>query len=143
MINLLNQLLSIEVKMQLMNLLKQFLKNINIAKKIIEEYFNKNLITTEEEENVFQKNNNCWICKTFINNDEEKVRDHCHVTSKFRCDTHESCNLNLKFSKKVPVIFHNLRGYVSDLIFNEFDKLDVKIKGNTKWIRKIHGSLFK
>ena len=32
MINLLNQLLYIEVKMQLMNLLKQFLKNINIAK---------------------------------------------------------------------------------------------------------------
>ena len=32
-INLLNQLLSIEVKMQLMNLLKQFLNNINIAKK--------------------------------------------------------------------------------------------------------------
>ena len=32
-IDLLNQLLSIEVKMQLMNLLKQFLKNINIVKK--------------------------------------------------------------------------------------------------------------
>ena len=33
MINLLNQLLYIEAKMQLMNLLKQFMKNINIAKK--------------------------------------------------------------------------------------------------------------
>ena len=33
MINLLNQLLFIGIKMQLMNLLKQFLKNINIAKK--------------------------------------------------------------------------------------------------------------
>ena len=33
MIGLLNQLLFIEVKMQLMNLLKQFLRNINIAKK--------------------------------------------------------------------------------------------------------------
>ena len=33
MIDLLSQLLFIEVKMQLMNLLKQFLKNINIAKK--------------------------------------------------------------------------------------------------------------
>ena len=52
-INLLDQLLYKGVKMQLMNLLKQFLKNINIAKKIIEEYFHKNLITTEEEENFF------------------------------------------------------------------------------------------
>ena len=33
MINLLNQLLYIEVKIQLMNLLKQFLKNMNIEKK--------------------------------------------------------------------------------------------------------------
>ena len=41
----------------------------------MEEYFDKNLIMTEEEENLFQKSNNCWICKKFINNDKEKVRD--------------------------------------------------------------------
>ena len=41
-----------------MNLLKQFLKNINIVKKIMKEYFNKNLILTEKEENLFQKSNN-------------------------------------------------------------------------------------
>ena len=37
-------------------------------------------------------------------------------------------NLNFKLTKKVPVIFHNLRSYDSHLIFNELDKLDVKIK---------------
>ena len=41
---------------------------------------------TEEGENLFQKSNSCWICKKLIDNDEEKVRDHCHVTGKFwRC----------------------------------------------------------
>ena len=95
MINLLSQLLYIEMKMQLMNLLKKFLKNINIAKKIIKEYFNKNLIMTEEEENLFQKSNNCWIYKKFINNNnKEKVRDHCHVTSNFRGAAHRNCNVN-------------------------------------------------
>ena len=93
----------------------------------MKEYFNKNLIMTEEEQNLFQKSNKCWICKRFINNHEEKVRDHCHVTSKFRGAAHESCNLNLKLTKKVPVIFHNLRDYDSHLIFNEIDKFDVKI----------------
>ena len=46
--------------------------------------FNKKLIMTEEGENLFQKSNSCWICKKLIDNVEEKVRDHCHVTGKFR-----------------------------------------------------------
>ena len=62
-----------------------------------------------------------------INNDEEKVRDHCHATGKFRVAAHWDCNINFQLTKKVPVIFHNLRGYDSHLIFNELDKFDVKI----------------
>ena len=34
---------------------------------------------------------------------------------------------NLQLTKKVPVIFHNLRGYNGHLIFNELSKFDVKI----------------
>ena len=34
---------------------------------------------------------------------------------------------NFELIKKVPVIFHNLRGYDSLLIFNGLDKLDVQI----------------
>ena len=60
----------------------------------MDEYFNKNLIMTEEEENLFQKSNNCWICKKFISNDEDKVRNHFHVTGKLRGAAHESSNLN-------------------------------------------------
>ena len=90
-------------------------------------HFNKNLIMSEKEEHLFQQSNSCWICKKLIDNDEEKVRDHCHVTGKFRDAAHGSCNINLQLNKKVPLIFHNLRGYDSHLIFNELDKFDVKI----------------
>ena len=38
---------------------------------------------TEEEENLFQKSNSCWICQKLIDNDEEKVRDHCPIEGKF------------------------------------------------------------
>ena len=89
-------------------------------------YFNKNLIMSEEE-HLFQKINNCWICKKLIDNNEEKVRDHCHVTGKFRGAAHWNCNINFQLTKKVPVIFYNLRGCNSRLIFNELDKSDVKI----------------
>ena len=94
----------------------------------MKKHFDKKLIMTEEEENLFQKSNSCWICKKLIDNDEEKVRDHCHVTGKFRGAAHWNCNINFQLTKKVPVIFHNLRGYDSHLIFNELTKFDVKTK---------------
>ena len=109
--------------MQLMNLLNQFLRSINFAKKVINKHFNKNLITSEEEEHLFQQNNNCWISKKLIDNDEEKAKDHCHVTGKFRGAAHWDCNINFQLTKKVPVIFHNLRGYDSHLILMSLTNL--------------------
>ena len=82
---------------------------------------------SEEEEHLFQKSSSCWICKKLIDNHVEKVRDHCHVTGKFRGAGHRNCIIYFLLTKKVPVIFHNLRGYDSHLIFKELDKFDVKI----------------
>ena len=45
----------------------------------------------------------------------------------FRNTAHWSCNINLQLTKKVPVIFHNLRDFDNDLIFCELNKIDVKI----------------
>ena len=73
--------------------------------------FNKNLIMSEEEKQQFQSSNTCWICENLIENDNEKVRNHCHITEKFRGAARWSCNINLQLTKNVPVIFHNLRGY--------------------------------
>ena len=103
--------------------MKEILKECKYRKKVMNKHFNKNLIMSEKEENLFQQSNTCWICKKLIDNDKEKVGDHCHVTGKFRDAAHGSCNINLQLIKKVPVIFHNLRGYDSHLIFCELDKL--------------------
>ena len=46
-----------------------------------------------KEEEQFQLSNTCWICKKLIDNDDEKVRDHFHVTEKFRGAAHWSCNI--------------------------------------------------
>ena len=69
-------------------------------------------------------------------NDEEKVRDHYQVTGKFRGAAHQNCDINFQLAKKVPVIFHNLRGYSSHLIFKELDKFDVKINVIPKRLEK-------
>ena len=108
--------------------IKVILEEYKYCKKIMKEYFYKNLIMSEEE-HLFQKSNSCWIHKKFINNNnEEKVRDHCHETGKLRSAADWNCSVNFQLTKKVPVIFHNLRGYDGHVIFNELDKFDVKIK---------------
>ena len=86
-------------------------------------HFNKNLIMSEEEKHLFQQSNSCWICEKLIDNDEEKVKDHCHETGKFRGAPHWDRNINFQLTKKVPIIFHNLIDYDSHLIFNELDNL--------------------
>ena len=55
----------------------------------MKKHFNKNLIMSEEEQK-FQSRNTCWICGKLIDNDDEKVRDHFHITGKLRC-----CSLEL------------------------------------------------
>ena len=80
-----------------------------------------------EEKEQFQSSNICWICEKPVDDDDEKARDHCYITWKFRGAAHWSCNLNLQLAKKVLAIFHNLRGYGSQLIFNELNKFDGKI----------------
>ena len=70
----------------------------------------KNDIMSAEEER-FQLSNSCWICNKLFNVGDDKVRDHCHITGKHRAAAYWSCHI--KLTKKIPVVFHNLRGYDS------------------------------
>ena len=115
-------------------------KEHKYCKKIMKKLFNSNLIMNEEEEYLFQQSNSCWICRKLIDNDDEKVRDHCHVTRKFREAAHRSCNINFQLTKKIPVIFHNLKGH---LIFSKLNKFDVKIDVIPNGLEKYMAFFFK
>ena len=65
-----------------------------------------------------------------------KVRDHCHVTGKFRDAGHWSFSINPHLTNKVPGIFHNLRGNDRNLIFWELNKFDVKVDVITNRLEK-------
>ena len=106
--------------------IEAILKEYEYCKKVTQKHFNKNLVMSAEEEN-FQLSNSCWICNKLFDVGDKKVRDHCPITRKYRAAAHFSCNANLKLSKKVPVIFHNLRGYDSHLTIKEMGKSDVKV----------------
>ena len=80
-----------------------------MLQKVINKSFNKNVIILKKKNIYFNKVTVVRYVKKLIDNDEEKVRDHYHVTGKFRGAAHGSCNIDLQITKKVPVIFHNLR----------------------------------
>jgi len=60
---------------------------------------------------IFRSATKCHICEWNFFKGDKVVQDHDHVTSAFRGAAHEVCNLNYKLTEKIPVIFHNLRGY--------------------------------
>ena len=66
----------------------------------MKKYFNKNLIMSEKEEEQFRLSSTSWICEKLIDDDDEKVRDHCHVTGKCRGAAHWSCSINLQLTIK-------------------------------------------
>ena len=93
----------------------------------MKEHFNKDLTMSGVEEHLFQQSNSCWICGNIINNDDEKVRDHCHITSKYRGAAHWDCNIKFQLTKKIFIMFHNLKNYESHLIFSVLYKFNLKI----------------
>ena len=63
---------------------------------MVKKHFNKNLIMSAAEEERFESSNICWICNKLFDVVDNKVRDHCHVSGKYRGAAHCSFNIILK-----------------------------------------------
>ena len=77
----------------------------------------KEMIFTEEDIKHFNKASDCWICGEKLEND--RVRDHCHFTGRYRGPAHNKCNLKYRKPKNISVFFHNLSGYDSHLFIKK------------------------
>ena len=75
----------------------------------------KKMIFKIQEQQQYEKETKCWICKGKFKKDDKKVRDHCHFTGRYRGAAHNSCNLKYRKPNFTPVVFHNLSGYDSHL----------------------------
>ena len=66
----------------------------------------------------------------------DKVKDHCHVTGKFRGGAYNKCNLKLRTPRKLPIIFNNLPRYDGHIIFKKLNNFDVDVAVAPKGIDK-------
>ena len=111
---------------------------INLEKKIAFYLKNttKDIIMTKEGEENYRRNNISKFCEKNIESD--KVRDHCHLTGKYRGPSHNVCNINVKQKDGnfIPFAFHNFSNYDCHMFFKRLvdlknDKIKFKIVPKT------------
>ena len=74
---------------------------------------------TPKEMDRYKRSERCHICFKPFKEDNPKVRDHCHYTSRNRGTAHMKCNLQYKIPSYIPIVFHNLSGYGTHLFIKE------------------------
>ena len=73
----------------------------------------------------------CNLCKKPLlqKNYRDAVKDHCHITGKYRGAAHSQCNLKLRIkTHQIPVVFHNLKGYDAHHLMQAMANLKKEVK---------------
>ena len=111
-------------------------------------YTKKDIDMLEEDEEDYRNNNLCRFCETI--NESDKVRDHCHLTSKYRGPAHSKCNINVTQDQSnfIPFIFHNFSNYDCHKFFkklvdekNDKVKFEIIPKTNEEYISVTYGCI--
>ena len=86
----------------------------------------QNFISTMIDEN-FKNSTKCWICHNASVNGDVNLRNHYHITGKYRASVHWDCNIIVKLNHKIPIIFHNLKNSDSQFVMQELGKFNFKM----------------
>ena len=116
------------------NAIPEFFEGILKEEKEINEHMkrfkNSRVIMTNKNWEEYNKADRCYLCnEKFDNSNKElrKVKDHNHVNDLYRGAAHDKCNLQLRLSYKIPVIFHNLKNYDSHHLMQNIGQFTKKI----------------
>ena len=94
------------------------------------------LAMTQQDWAIHSTADKCWICgdefKDYHPGDTGglwKVRDHDHLTGKYRGAAHSKCNLSLRidpYHTSIPVFFHNLKNYDAHHLISAIGRTEQK-----------------
>ena len=102
------------------------LDEVQYCRNTIKKHFDKPLKMADEDERDFKEADECRICGKKYFAADKRVRDHCHITGKYRGSAHQDCNLNFHLTDEIPVIFYNLRDYDSHFIMEQIGEIAKK-----------------
>lgn len=124
------------------NVAAKFLDNLyDVAYKVERLYVNivPMINLREDELQLHTSSTRCYLCNCLFTVENGKVRDHDHLTGVYRGPACNSCNLNFKLPRFIPVILHNLSGYDAHFINPELERdngsIDVLATSMEKFIR--------
>ena len=106
--------------------MEKMLEEVEYCKAVAKKHFNKPLVMTEDDELRFKLMDKCHICDKKYTDKDVCIRDHCHITGKFRGSAHQECNLKLRIKPenlKIPVVFHNFRLYDGSFMMQQIGKI--------------------
>ena len=81
------------------------------------------MILTKGDEQNFKKADKHYICNRKYSAKDIRVTDNCQITGKYRGSPRQDCSINYRLTDKIPVIFHNLRGYDSQFIMQTIGEI--------------------
>ena len=112
-----------------LNAEEDFIKKITEYAEEIGKLLKKNEKITSFQKYEYNSAETCYLCKDKFSKRNYKVRDHDHLTGKYRGAACNQCNLKFRKPSFVPVFFHNLSAYDSHLFIKKLgsDKSDLKL----------------
>ena len=76
--------------------INSIIKESKICTSIIEKYFHKELVMIKKDSEDFENFTKCCICDNVYIEGDVKVRDHFHITGRYKRSPQKDCNVNIK-----------------------------------------------
>ena len=89
----------------------------------MKKHFSKELVKTKKDSKDFKNSTNCWICDDDYVENNVKVRNHCHITGKYRVSACRNCNISAELND-------------SHLVMQELGKLNFEINAMPNGLEK-------
>ena len=98
------------------NFIRSIIKENKNCSDVMKRHFSKKLVMTKEGE--FENSAKCWICYNDYIDTDVTVRDHRHITGKYRVSAQRDFNVYVKLNHKIPLVFQYLKIMIHVLLCN-------------------------